>query len=334
MNNGYKGTIIISIIMSLILVVVAFFSWPNKDINQKSYNKTIQSNEKDESKTQIEIIVKRINIREDKTIESKDVGDVYQGEIYTVLEDYEDEEYYWYKIKTDTDITGYIASLKSDEYVKLLSGYIDRTAPVIEYDKDFYILDKDDDFSKITCKDEYSKCSMTITKDDLYLYVSAKDEKENETKKTIRYYVVYEGGNYFTEWNDYLTIDYRRTLNQDNSMSISATYVLKKWIKSSNKSSSYNVSVNMYDENFNVIESIYSKYNIEELDLSCKNDKYMNIKEEYINDDLNIGDKLCFNFYTPDHTSVKYYEITLSGIDNVDKNDNYLRSYSSRLIIK
>ena len=333
MNKGCKSTIIISLIMSLILILVAVLMWPNKDVIASDGKRT-QSNAKDDSKVQIEIIAKRINIREDHNIDSNDLGDVYLGEIYTVLEDYESDDYYWYKITTNTNITGYIASLKDDEYVKIISGYIDRTPPVINYDKSYYILNDDNDYSKITCTDDHSDCSINITKDDLYLYVTATDQKGNKTEKSFRLYEVYEGGNYFTEWNDNLTINYTKQINDDNSMNLSATYILKKMIKSSSKSNNYEVSVNLYDEDFNLIEDYSTKYNSKELDKECKNDKDMKIKEEYKDDDLNIGDKLCFNYYNKDHTNVKYIELSISGVDNTDKNDNFLSNYSSRLIIK
>ena len=333
MNKDYKGTIVISVIMSLILLLVAILIWPNNE--GKREEKSPQSNEIDSNKTQVKVTVKRINIREDKTVNSKDIGDVFLGEVYTVLEDYEEEDYYWYKIKTNTNITGFIASDKKDEYVEVINGYIDRTPPTINYDKDYFVIVKgEEDYSNITCVDDHSACSLDINRDDLYINITATDSRGNKTNKSIRYYDVYDGGNYFMERNSNLNVNYTRTLNEDGSMYITATYILNQMISSANKSNSYEISVNLYDENFNVIEDYSSKYNMNALDNDCKNDKGMNIKEEFLNENLDVGDKICFNFYTSNHDKVKYLELSISGLDNLDKSDNYLGNYTSRIFVK
>lgn len=87
-----------SIIVTVILLITAIFFWPSSS--------NTQSNPIDKTKTQIKVIVKRINIRKEPTIYSDDIGDVYEGEIYTVLEHIDDSDYYWYKITTNNGITG------------------------------------------------------------------------------------------------------------------------------------------------------------------------------------------------------------------------------------
>ena len=106
----------------------------------------------DKSKTQIKILVKRVNIRKSPTISSDDIGDVYKDEVYTVLGCVTTEEYYWYKIKTGLGLEGYIASEKNDEYVEIISGYIDRTPPVIKVKNDYLVfLNGQKDYSTVTC---------------------------------------------------------------------------------------------------------------------------------------------------------------------------------------
>ena len=74
---NYK--IYISVITASIILLVAIFAWP------KNVEKVSQSNPIDGSKTQVRINVKRINIREMADVNSKDIGDVYYDEVYTVL---------------------------------------------------------------------------------------------------------------------------------------------------------------------------------------------------------------------------------------------------------
>jgi hypothetical protein len=331
MKKNSKGTIVISLAMSVVLILVGLLVWPNGEKKKE----IVQSNEIDASKTQIKVIAKRINIRKEPTISSEDIGDVYSGEIYTVLEDLEKEDYYWYKIKTNNDIEGFIASSKNEEYVELVSGYIDRTPPVIDYDKDYYVLYKGiEDYSLITCKDENGSCTISVTKNNLYLDIVAKDDKGNTSKKSIRYYEVFNGGNYFNETNNDLSIYYTRTINNDGSLYITANYILNRMILSDNKSKSYNTNINLYDENFNIINSYETKYNTKELDNDCINTNGMILKDEYLDTNLNVGNKLCSNFYIPNGNNVKYFEISISGVDNYDKGSNYLSNYSSRIFTK
>ena len=67
------------------------------------------SNERNDSIPQLEVIVDSINIRKEKSINSTKLGEVYNGEIYTIIEEDENSSYHWYKIETSTGIRGYIA---------------------------------------------------------------------------------------------------------------------------------------------------------------------------------------------------------------------------------
>lgn len=79
----------------------------------------IQSNELDETKNQFKVMVDKINIREKPTVDSIDIGDVFYGEIYTILDEVLDDKYNWYHIKTSTGIDGYVANEIGLNWVEL-----------------------------------------------------------------------------------------------------------------------------------------------------------------------------------------------------------------------
>lgn len=75
-----------------------------------------------ENKNQIKILVQQINIREKADEKSKDIGDVFYNEYYDVLEIIDITNYIWYKIKTNNGIIGYVASLKTGDWVEYKSA--------------------------------------------------------------------------------------------------------------------------------------------------------------------------------------------------------------------
>lgn len=79
-----------------------------------------QTNSRDETKKQIQILVDKINLRESPSETSIDLGDVYNNEIYTVLDEVDSEQYTWYKILTNWNVLGYVASKKNDSWIKVL----------------------------------------------------------------------------------------------------------------------------------------------------------------------------------------------------------------------
>jgi len=83
----------------------------------RSVNYMEQTNVIDNSKQQIKIIVDKINLRLKPSKESSDIGDVYNGEVYDVLGISEDENYIWYKIKNNLDVTGYVANEKGKNWL-------------------------------------------------------------------------------------------------------------------------------------------------------------------------------------------------------------------------
>lgn len=79
-----------------------------------------QSNSRDESKKQIQILVDKINIREKPSEISTDLGDVYYNEIYTILDEIDSDIYTWYKISTNNGLTGFVANKKEDNWMNTL----------------------------------------------------------------------------------------------------------------------------------------------------------------------------------------------------------------------
>lgn len=78
-----------------------------------------QSNTLDETKEQLKIMVEKINIRESSTINSPDIGDVYYGELYTILDTVDDGTYTWYRITTAQGINGYVASKNGANWIEI-----------------------------------------------------------------------------------------------------------------------------------------------------------------------------------------------------------------------
>ena len=81
---------------------------------------------------------------------------------------------------------------KSDEYVEFISGYLDRTAPSILYDKKFIVFNNgEEDYSEIGCIDEYSTCELSYEKkDNVYVRITAVDEAGNKlSNESVTYSV-------------------------------------------------------------------------------------------------------------------------------------------------
>ena len=120
-----KEKIILIIILFIIACVLGGLLI-NKKLSNNMVDTVIQSNERNETLDQLEIINDEINIRQDADTKSEKLGKVVRGEIYTILETKEDNYYTWYKIKTNNDIEGFIAGKYKpededvQEYIKIL----------------------------------------------------------------------------------------------------------------------------------------------------------------------------------------------------------------------
>lgn len=95
-----------------------------------------QSNILDKSKRQIQIMVDKINIRKEASEISSDLGDVYNGEVYNILAEVDSSIYTWYKITTNRNVTGFVASKKGANWIKVLEVDNDNIPPVIIVDEE------------------------------------------------------------------------------------------------------------------------------------------------------------------------------------------------------
>lgn len=122
-----KKKIILIIILLVITLVLTGILISKNNTNEDS-KKVVQTNERDETKEQVEITNDYINIRKENDSQSEAIGKVYKGEIYTVLEKLEDDYYVWCKIETTDGINGYIAVKYLEEsYVNFLEITEDST---------------------------------------------------------------------------------------------------------------------------------------------------------------------------------------------------------------
>ena len=323
-----KNSIILSIVIEAIIILIAFLFWPNS-------TKVKQSNKPDRNKTQIQIKTKRLNIREKPSIDSMDIGDVYEGEIYNVISHEDKEDYNWYHIFTETGIDGYIASDLEDSYIEVINGHIDRTPPTIVYDKDFIEVVNDQFvFDAVTCQDDYSNCGLSYElKNPEYVTFKAVDDDGNIAVKDIKYYKVYK---LYSEY-----YDNRKDINaffskevKNNDYYINATYYVNKEIESDNKSITYAPFIEFYDENFNRIENVFASFNPRELSSGCMNDSNNILKDDYSNINLLKGNYLCMNYkFNNSSNKIKYIAFGFNGVENYNNSNNILSSYYSKYFI-
>ena len=322
-----KRSLILNLILGAIVLLIAFLFWPSED-------KFTQSNKIDRTKTQIKIKEKRINIRKLPNIDSEDLGDVYRNEIYTVLSHLDTDEYYWYHIKTNQGIEGYIASNREKEYVEVISGYVDRTPPKISSTEEFLVFVNDErNYDAITCEDDYSKC--TLSYDDSNpeeIVFTAIDEDDNTSTFSIKYYNVY---NLYSEYSDNsskLNAKFTKDKVRDK-YTINTYYTTNKTINKHNKSLSYNPIIDFYDENFNKLEDVFVKYSNSDLPGYCINDENLALKPEFELNDLLSKSTLCMSFTFEKTEEMKYVSFGFNGVENYDNNYNYLASYYSKTFV-
>lgn len=321
-----KRSLILYIVLDAIILLIAVLFWPNN-------NKVEQSNDIDPSKAQIKIKVKRINIREEASVMSNDIGDVYSGEIYTVLSHVDTEKYYWYHIKTNHGVEGYIASNPKDEYVEVISGYIDRTPPVIQKGVDMLLFYNGvENYDSIKCYDNYSECNLSFEKiTPEVLEIKAVDEDLNETKTEIKYYNIYDLPSEYKEENENFNV-YLSTNKKNNINYFNISFTLNKDISYYDASSSYSPIVDFFDQDFNIIENNTLNFNQGIFSNTCINNYKMILKNGYSN--LTRGKSLCMNFsFENIDDSIKYIAFGFSSDENFVNKDNALADYYSKYFI-
>ena len=319
-----RRSTILNVILTAIILIIGFLFWPGKE-------KFNQSNPRDVNKNQIRIKVRALNIRKEPTVESEDIGTVYLGEIFTVLEHIDKDDYYWYKIKTKQGTSGYIASDRTSEYVEVVNGIVDRENPVITSKSPILIFKEGEaNYDDIECSDNSSKC--TLEYDDSnpeYIFVTAKDEAGNESTLQIKYYNVYSLSTLFNDNNKNIHVTFTKKATNDNYV-ITANYITNKEILNANKSKSYTPIVEFFDEDFNRVEDMHTTINRQRLAGTCINDENNNLKEEYQNTDIPKGSILCINYsFTDKEQKIKYIAVGFQGLENYENIDNALSRYYS-----
>ena len=309
------------------MIVIAFLFWPSEE-------KFTQSNKIDRTKTQIRIKEKRLNIRKLPNVNSEDLGDVYRNEIYTVLSHIDTDEYYWYRIKTNQGIEGFIASNPRKEYIEVISGYVDRVAPEITSKDEFLVfVNGEQNYDSITCKDNYSKCSLSYDDSDpTKIVFTAMDEDNNTSTFSINYYNVYNLYSEYSDSNEKVKAKFVKDKTKD-IYTISTFYTINKSISKHNKSLSYVPIIDFYDENFQKLDDIFVKYENDDLPGYCINDENLNLKPEFILNDLLSKSTLCMRFSFEKDDEIKYVSFGFTGVENYDNIYNSLASYYSKTFI-
>ena len=322
-----RRSTILDLVIAAIILLIAVLFWPNEA-------KFRQSNPVDRSKTQIKILNKRINIREEPDINSKDLGDVYRDEIYTVLGHVDNDDYYWYKIKTNNDIEGYIGSDVNDSWVVIISGYIDRKAPEIIVEQEpLIVLNDKNEFDSVTCKDDYTECSLSYEEvDSDTIIFTAIDDAGNISRKDIKYYNVYNLNSEFYDNSTNITAKFNKSFS-DNYYIINANYRINKTIEASHKSKNYTPMATFYDAEFKPVNDVVVIYNNETFSESCINDSNGTLKEAFLDIDLLKGNSLCMSYKFNKEDRVKYVSFGFQGIENYDDNLNVLANYFSKYFL-
>ncbi len=315
-----------TITIAIISLIIAIFFMPDGKVKS-------QQNEIDKNKTQVEITSKIIDIKESPSREAKSIGKVYEGEVYTVLDNIDKDGYFWYRIKTSNGIEGFIETDLNEDGIKVISGIIDRTAPTIIYPKDFMVF-KDGKIidEELSCIDDYSEnCTFDFEIIDAeYIKVSAIDDAKNESNKYFKYYNVYSFNEVVVEDNLNVIATFKRS--ESNKNLIEAFYNLKRDIEKDNKSNNYIPVINFFDEDFNKVNITNIEYDAVKQDEKCIN-KSTTLKDSYIEKDLKEDDLICLNYNFLDDDRIKYFTVGFYGIENSNNIFNYLANYNSRYYI-
>lgn len=131
-------TIVSSIFITCMGIVLAFlFFWFLSSGPQEIKMNKLKSG------WYVEILNEYINIRESADPKSTKIGQVNKGSIYEVLEmNFDNEEFYFYKIKIDETRTGWIANERENRsYLNDVNNPNDIASPSIKFSTDIYFVD-------------------------------------------------------------------------------------------------------------------------------------------------------------------------------------------------
>lgn len=191
-NKKSKRKKIITIIIILIVFLVVGGLVLYKVSTNKEEKITIQSNERDYTKRQVEVITEYINIREEDDVNSDILGEVYLGEVYTILSEFIESDFHWIKIKTNTGIVGYISGV--EEYVKYYEVNHDNDdtsneeEPIVDNENELDNNSKEEtniDTPSIPVVNTPTNTTTSTDKKEETTKKEDTNKKENTSKKTV-----------------------------------------------------------------------------------------------------------------------------------------------------
>lgn len=174
----------------------------------------------------IEIVIDEINVREEHTLYSNQVGKVRKGQVYQVLDIYlKDTRYVWYQVKLQNGNYGWIATGRNNRYVKEINNpdgngddefEADYAKPkIIFYENDVVFTDlgainydhlnvTDDSECEMVAEKNYDKEKKKNPKQKYCtvsheVYYEAEPKDRNEPQYWIKYTVKDEAGNTSTK---------------------------------------------------------------------------------------------------------------------------------------
>ena len=153
-----KKIIIIIIFVFVLCLSGCSLEGDNETIKDKDGFPIGTSNKENNDILQVKVIIEKINIRQESTVNSDKVGIVEKGTILDVIDYKMDEKYIWFKIKTGNNLKGYIASEKESPYVDV-NKEIDVVPPEISVKENKIIVNNRTEIEKsivsnVTYKDD------------------------------------------------------------------------------------------------------------------------------------------------------------------------------------
>ena len=124
---------------------------------------------KDKNAWKIEVVVEELHVRKEHNLYEAQVGTIYEGDKYNVLEIYlDDPRYVWYKIKLSGKVYGWVASGRNNNYVNEINNpnvtdyeegesyKLDYKKPVVKFDDNVYVVYdlKSINYDHLTIEDE------------------------------------------------------------------------------------------------------------------------------------------------------------------------------------
>ena len=174
---------LIPLFIALFLSLVIIFIQSDNILNLNNGNK------RNANLSQIKIENDYINLRDSRDINSKVLGKVHKGEIYTVINEYSTSYYDWFEIETKNGVRGFIAGkYGNNEYVKKLESNVKdnniTTTKVIETET----TTKNKEITKETTTkkaDKYSKTTTTKIVNNVTTTIVTNNKTTTTNKKEI-----------------------------------------------------------------------------------------------------------------------------------------------------